>query len=251
MKKVIISEGTAVRTVTLNRPEKRNALDLEVMDGLTAAFSTPPGEAERVTVLRANGTAFCSGMDLTQNKEALGKPKVIEKMLGAIENYPLPVVAMVHGDAIAGGMELALHCDFVVANQDARFAMSLAQLGLAPTWFLTKKIIEVAGPVLAREILLLGEPIDASRLAVSGVIARSVSADGLEAAVDALVDCLTRNAPLSIEAMKATIERQMTFRDVVPYGDLNKFVEKISSSDDAEEGISARLERRTPVFRGL
>ena len=81
-----------------------------------------------------------------------------------METYPLPVVAIVHGHAIAGGNELALHCDFVVASSAANFGMSLAQIGLAPTWFLAKKLMEVAGPVATREILLLGDPLPATRM---------------------------------------------------------------------------------------
>ena len=102
-------------------------------------------------------------------------------MLRAIELCPLPVVAVVQGDAIAGGNELALHCDLVVASQKARFGMSLAQVGLAPNWFLAKKLMEVLGPVTTREMLLLGDPLPSTKLHALGLIARCVPADQLEA----------------------------------------------------------------------
>src|SRR5438477_246780 len=118
----------------LARGEKRNALDAEMLAGLTDAFSAPPAPAERVSVIRAEGPVFCAGLDLRERGGgAIGSGK-IEAMLHAIELYPLPVVAVVQGDAIAGGNELALHCDFVVASQAARFGMSLAKIGLAPSW---------------------------------------------------------------------------------------------------------------------
>ena len=250
MSKVLVDVNGPVRTVTLNRPEKRNALDTETLDGMIAAFPNDPGPDERVAVVRANGPSFCSGMDLSAKVAGLGQPTSIETMLRGIEVYPLPVVAVVHGPAIAGGNELALHCDFVVASTTAIFGMSLSQIGLAPTWFLAKKLMEVAGPVAAREILLLGDPLPSKRLYDLGVIARVAKPDALQDAAQVIIDRLTANAPLSLKNMKAMLVRQMAFRDTTEYDDLNSEVKRISASADAMEGIQARLERRQPVFRG-
>ena len=250
MNKVLVDVNGPVRTVTLNRPEKRNALDTETLDGMIAAFPNEPGSEERVAVVRANGPSFCSGMDLSAKVAGLGQPTSIETMLRRIETYPLPVVAIVHGPAIAGGNELALHCDFVVASTSAIFGMSLSQIGLAPTWFLAKKLMEVAGPVAAREILLLGEPLPSKRLYDLGIITRLAEPDSLQDAAQAIIDRLAANAPLSLKNMKAMLVRQMAFRDTTAYDDLNSEVKKISASSDAMEGIQARLERRQPLFRG-
>jgi hypothetical protein len=163
MAKVTWAVDGAVRTVLLNRPDKRNALDAEMIAELQAAFTKPPAAEERLAVVRAAGPVFCAGLDM---KERSAKPmgaSPIEAMLHTIEVYPLPVVAVVQGDAIAGGNELAMHCDLVVASKAARFGMSLAQIGLAPSWFLAKKLLEVAGPVTTRRILLLGDPLPAER----------------------------------------------------------------------------------------
>ena len=250
MGKVLVDVNGPVRTVTLNRPEKRNALDTETLDGMIAAFPNEPGSEERVAVVRANGPSFCSGMDLSAKVAGLGQPTSIETMLRRIETYPLPVVAIVHGPAIAGGNELALHCDFVVASTSAIFGMSLSQIGLAPTWFLAKKLMEVAGPVAAREILLLGEPLPSKRLYDLGIITRVAEPGSLQDAAQAIIDRLAANAPLSLKNMKAMLVRQMAFRDTTQYDDLNSEVKKISASSDAMEGIQARLERRQPLFRG-
>ena len=242
----------AVRTITLNRPEKRNALNGEMLNGLHAAFEQAPGSDERVAVIRANGPSFCAGLDL---RERLGDGPTlgaspIEAVLHAIEHYPLPVVAVVQGDAIAGGNELALHCDFVVASTDARFGMSLAQIGLAPTWFLAKKLLEVAGPVATREVLLLGDPLPAARMHELNIIARAVPAADLDATARQIIDRLAANAPLSLRAMKALLVREMQFRDGIEHRDVDALVDAARTSTDAREGIAARLEKRQPRFTG-
>ncbi len=249
---VLVTVDGPVRTVTLNRPEKRNALNGEMLNGLHAAFERPPDATERVAVIRANGLSFCSGLDL---RERLGDGPVpgaspIEEVLESIEHYPLPVVAVVQGDAIAGGNELALHCDFVVASTDARFGMSLAQIGLAPTWFLAKKLLEVAGPVATREILLLGDPVPAARMHEWNIIARAVPPEELDAAAQAIINRLAANAPLSLRAMKALLVREMQFRDGIDHGDVDALVDAARASADAREGIAARLEKRAPRFTG-
>lgn len=241
----------AVRTVTLNRPEKRNALNTEMLTALHAAFSAEPSAEERVAVIRANGPVFCAGLDLREREEGLpGGDVSIEQMLDAIQNWALPVVGVVQGDAIAGGNELALHCDFVVASAEAKFGMSLAQIGLAPSWFLAKKLIEVAGPVATKEILLLGDRIPASRMHEWGVIARVANLEELDDVAEALIDRLSKNAPLSLRAMKALITREMDFRDHIPHEDVDELVAAARNSQDAKEGIRALFERRPAAFIG-
>jgi enoyl-CoA hydratase/carnithine racemase len=249
---VDVATNGAVRTVTLNRPEKRNALNGEMLDALAEAFSEVPAARERVVVLRGNGPSFCSGLDLRERLGGgvAGSASPIEHMLELVENYPLPVVAVVQGDAIAGGNELALHCDFVVASTDASFGMSLAQIGLAPSWFLAKKLVEVAGPVASRRILLLGDPIPAARMAEMGIIHAAVAPEELDRAVSAVIERLAANAPLSLRAMKALLVREMAFRDGVPHEDVDRLVEQARTSTDAREGMAARLEKRSARFVG-
>src|SRR5215218_9348486 len=239
MDKIRVAREGSVRTVTLARPEARNALDPEMLEGLVAAFSGEPDGDERVAVLRAEGPVFCAGLDLKQrlrsDSTAWAGESPVERTLHAVEAWPLPVVAVVQGDAIAGGNELALHCDFVVASSAARFGMSLAQIGLAPSWFLTKKLMEVGGPVLTREILLLGDPLPAERMAALGLIARCVAPDQLDAEAARIVDRLVRNAPLSLRAMKATINRQMQYRDTIEHTDTEAMVRTALKSQDAKE----------------
>ena len=239
-----------IRTVTLTRPEKGNALDAEMLATMEEAFNPEPGPGadERVAVIRSEGRVFCAGLDL---RGSLGRDQNVETLFHRVETWPLPVVAVVQGAAIAGGNELALHCDFVIASNTARFGMSLAQIGLAPTWFLSKKLVEVAGPVITREILLLGDPLPAAKMEALGLIARCVAPDQLETEAGTIIDRLVRNAPLSLRAMKATINRQMTYRDNIDHVDTDALVRAAMKSADAKEGVSAHLERRTPNFRGV
>jgi enoyl-CoA hydratase/carnithine racemase len=252
MSTVLIEPRGAVRVVTLDRPEKRNAMNAEMLDELAAAFDVTPPAKERVTVIRANGTVICAGLDLKERGQSgpLRGASPVEGVLHLVEHYPLPVVAVVQGDAIAGGNELALHCDLVVASTAARFGMSLAQIGLAPTWFLAKKLLEVGGPVAAREILLLGDPIPAPRMHALGLIARLAEPEDLETAAEAVVQRLAANAPLSLRAMKALLVREMAFRDGIGHADVDELVDAARTSADAREGMAARLEKRTPRFTG-
>ena len=240
----------AVRDVRLNRPEARNALDSAMVEELRHIFETPPTPTERVAVIRAAGSVFCAGLDLREQARSAEGASAIERMLAAVEAFPLPVVAVVQGDAIAGGNELALHCDFVVASTSARFGMSLAQIGMSTSWFLTKKIMEVAGPVATRRILLLGDPLPAGEMHRLGIISHLAPPDHVEATAQAVIDRLAANAPLSLKSMKALIVREMAFRDHILHADIDIQVEGVRTSDDAVEGIAARLAKRAPQFKG-
>lgn len=250
MSLVTVRTEGPVRHVTLDRAAKRNAINPEMMAELRAAFEVTPPEGERVTVLRGEGTAFCAGLQLSTDGVDHAEAARIEAMFDAVQRYPLPVVAVVQGPAIAGGCELALHCDFIVAAEGAPFAMPLAQLGVSTTWFLTKKIMEFAGPATAREFLLLGDPMSGARLASLGIVTRVAPAERLAAAADALVARLADNAPLAMRAMKAQIIRHTDFMLETRHDDLDVMAEAVYASEDAREGVAARVLRRTPDFHG-
>lgn len=251
MSLIQIEADGPVRTITLNRPDKHNALSTGMMDDLKAAFEREPPANERVTVIRGAGRSFCSGLELSatdgvSNREA----QRIEHMFDAVQRYPLPVVALVHGRAIAGGCELALHCDFIVAERSAAFAMPLAQIGVSTTWFLTKKIVEAAGAHVGREFLLLGEPIGAERLHDIGIIARLAGNGELDQTAQALLDRLSGNAPLSLRSMKRLLVEMNDHMMAADYGDLDRTALATYESADSKEGIAARLAKRAPSFKG-
>lgn len=236
----------AVRTITINRPDKRNALSNAMFAALIEAFQETPADAERVTVIRSEGHVFCSGIDL---KERLvhGAPP-LDDLCVAIEQYPLPVVAVMQGDAIAGGAFLALFCDFVIAEEKARFWVSLVQIGLAPPWPLTRKLAELATLARAREMVLLGDPIPAKRLADAHVIQAAVPEAELQGEADRIITRLAQNAPLSLRAIKATLNAEAY--ETVSNDNVVKMIHKARDSEDGREGVKARLERRMPVYGG-
>lgn len=240
-----------VRRIVLRRPEKANALTPEMFDALAAAFTADPGPRERLALLSADGRVFSAGVDLEyiRGRDVAPSPSPFETVLESMEAYPLPIVGVVQGDAIAGGMQLALHCDFVVAAATARFGMSLAQIGIAPVWRVAKKVVDVTGPALAREILLRGDPISATRLAGVGAIYRAVEPAELDAATDELVARLVANAPLSLRAIKPLLVR-LVDGAIAPHDDVDALVDIARNSRDALEGIAARLEKRSARFTG-
>ena len=251
MSLIEITTTGPVRTVTLNRPDKHNALNAGMMDELRAAFETEPPPEERVTVIRGAGRSFCSGLELSStdgvsNREA----QRIETMFDAIQRYPLPVVSLVQGPAIAGGCELALHTDFIVAERNAAFTMPLAQLGVSTTWFLTKKIVEAAGAHVGREFLLLGEPIGAERLHDLGIVARIADPGSLDQTAGIIINRLAANAPLSLRSMKHLLVVMNDHMMTTEHGDLDRTALATYESEDSKEGIAARLAKRAPAFNG-
>jgi enoyl-CoA hydratase/carnithine racemase len=249
MPDIRIDTGATVRTITLSRPEKRNALTREMFETLTAAFEREPAAAERVTVLRAEGPSFCAGVDLGQRaaNDAREGRSPLELLCAAIRRYPLPVVAVVQGHAIGGGMMLALSCDFVVAADDAKVGNGAVQMGLVPAFGLAREIAAVAGKALARELFLLGDPMPAARL--GHALAGAVPAAELEVATDRVVARLAANAPLSMRAVKATLNAEPFA--AAPHGRAQELIERAAASEDSREGVAARRERRPPAFAGI
>lgn len=252
---VLCSIDGGVATITLNRPDKRNAMNTALLDGLRGCFADLDERRDvRVVVVRGSGRAFCSGMDLDelsrkQSHEA--DPETgVTAVLQRVEQSRHPTIAMVQGAAFAGGCELALHCDLRIVADVARFAMPLARLGLVVPFPLGQKIVEVVGPAYAREILLVGRPIDARRAYEMGMVHQVVPAADLEAETYALARSMAENAPLSLAGIKATILRAISLRDRIEHADLDELAKRARKSADAREGVRAMLEKRTPAFRG-
>lgn len=252
---VLCSVQDGIATVTLNRPDKRNAINTAVLEGLRACFNGLEQERDvRVVVLRAEGPAFCAGMDLRelgQRQAADADPeRDVVKIFRQIERSPHPTIAMIQGDALAGGCELALHCDLRIAAEGARFGMPLARLGLIVPFPLVQKLVEVIGPAFTRQILFTGQPVDARRACEMGMVHQVVPLAELENATYELARSIAANAPLSLAGMKAAIRRALSLREQIEHTDLDDLVSRARKSADAREGVRAMLERRKPGFRG-
>jgi enoyl-CoA hydratase/carnithine racemase len=252
---ILTTTADHIATITLNRADKRNALNGAMIRQLRAAFARVASETDvRVIILRANGPAFCAGLDLSEmaaQREA-GEADLggLEVVLHDLEEVPQPTIAAVQGDAVAGGCELALHCDIRVAADDARFSMPLARIGLAVPVTLTWKLVDTIGAAKTNELLFTGEAVGAETAAHLGLANRVVSADELDSAVASLARQIVSNAPLSVRAMKAFVKRAVQFRKQTPRDDLEEMHRQIRQSRDLQEGLAARRERRPPKFTG-
>jgi enoyl-CoA hydratase/carnithine racemase len=252
---ILVATADHVCTITLNRPDKRNALNGAMIGALRSALGRVVADPEvRVVVLRANGPTFCAGLDLSEmaaQREA-GEADLggLEVVLHDLEEVPQPTIAAVHGDAVAGGCELALHCDIRIAADDARFSMPLARIGLAVPVTLTWKLVDTIGAAKTSELLFTGEAVGAETAAHLGLANRVVPADELDTTVQAFARQIVANAPLSVRAMKAFVKRAVQFRKTTPRDDLEAMHRRVRQSADLQEGLAARRERRPPRFRG-
>jgi enoyl-CoA hydratase/carnithine racemase len=252
---ILIDAADGVATVTLNRPEQRNAMNGALLLGLRLAFDALDERRDvRVIVVRGEGPVFCAGMDLKEMEAQggqAGDPEAgVVEVLRRVEASRHPTIAMVQGDAIAGGCELALHCDLRVAAESARLGMPLARIGLVVPFPLGQKLLEVAGPAMTRELLFTGRLIPATRAYEAGMVHHVVPAGEVETATYALARTIADNAPLALAAIKATIQRALAARETIPHADLDALAGYARRSADASEGRRAMLEKRKPRFRG-
>ena len=252
---VLTSVEDGVATLRLNRPEKRNALNTAVLTALRTQFDLLDDDrAVRVVVVRGEGKAFCSGMDLEEMKrrqQAEADPESgVTAALRRIEQSPHPTLAMVQGDAFAGGCELALHCDLRIVSDLARFCMPLARIGLVVPFVLGQKLVEIIGPAHTRHLLFTGQVVDAGRAYEIGMVHQVVPLPDLERVTYQTARAIAQNAPLSLAGMKAVIQRAGALREDIKHDDLDALVSRARRSADAREGVRAMLEKRPPQFRG-
>src|SRR5262249_53748139 len=153
---LLLKTDDGIATLTMNRPERRNAMNRAMLAGLMAHFDALDGDPSvRVVVVRGAGPAFCSGMDLREMRQRQDDPhgdpeSGVTEVLQRVERSRHPTIAMIHGDAVAGGCELALHCDLRVAAEGARLGMPLARIGLLVPFALGQKLVEILGPAHTR-----------------------------------------------------------------------------------------------------
>jgi enoyl-CoA hydratase/carnithine racemase len=240
-----------VRVIVLNRPEKRNAISPPMFDELIRSFEQQPTEEERAVLIRGEGKVFCAGVDLSERiRNGWPQSSPLVRLCELIRTYPIPVVAAMHGDAVAGGAMLTLHCDLIIAAEGSRLAMPLAQLGIAPPWVMTSRTLDRVGPALGRDLVLLGNPVSAERLAQANAVNACVPRERFQAEVDAVMTRLVANAPLSLRAVKAALAKISDAGGAFGHDEQEPFVRAALDSEDAREGMRARLERREPQFQG-
>jgi enoyl-CoA hydratase/carnithine racemase len=251
---LVESDGAVVR-LTLNRPEKRNALSTELLRQLERAIETIAADsAARVVVLGSRGPVFCSGHDLS---EMVGLAEDVYRDLFALcsrvmlglRRLPQPVIARVQGVATAAGCQLVAACDLAVAAEEASFATPGVKIGL----FCTTPMIPLVRAIPAKpamEMLLTGAPISAQRALELGLVNRVVPSGELDAAIKSLADAITAMSPLVIRTGKKAfyetrgLDEREAYEQAVPVMTANALY------CDAQEGITAFLQKRSPQWSG-
>jgi enoyl-CoA hydratase/carnithine racemase len=239
-------------TLTLNRPEKRNSLNQTLLEAMEQALVSMENDKElRALVLRGAGKSFCAGIDLAEADRLEGghSPVSIERVFHRLEQFPVPTIAAVQGAALAGGCELALHCDLRVAGEDARIGMTVARVGLLVPYDFIRKLVEIIGAANTAQILYTAEPVTADRALQMGMVHEVVSNEKLDSAAITWAEKISSNAPLSLRTMKKSMRRSMSASNDAWHDDILEMGRMVRSSKDAREGIRAFLEKRKPAWR--
>ncbi|WP_197341423.1 enoyl-CoA hydratase/isomerase family protein [Ralstonia solanacearum] len=245
----------AVATVTLNRPDVRNAFNETVIAELTGAFHALAKEdSVRAIVLAGHGPAFCAGADLNWMKTMAGYSDDenradalrLAEMLRAIHACPKPVVARVHGDTYAGGVGLVSACDIVVAADSAHFCLSEAKLGLIPAT-ISPYVIRALGEQAARRYFITAERFTAAEAHRLGLVHELASAEALDAKVDVLTAALVANSPNAVRESKRLVREIASAPiDDALLADTANRIAAIRASDEGREGVQSFLGKRKP-----
>jgi methylglutaconyl-CoA hydratase len=252
---LLIKEAGGIHTITLNRPERRNALNpqliAELIHALGGAALCPCG----VVVLTGAGTCFCSGMDL-ENLKSLNKQRPEDQradaestmwMMRRLYEMAKPTIAAVNGPAIAGGTGLATLCDFTLAAPQAKFGYTEVKIGFIPA-IVSVFLLEMIGEKKAKDLLLSGRILDAQQALAIGLVTEVVAEGELMTRVESLAASLLKNSPESMSAVKkllSSFAKERLDRDLAR---AMRWNEKIRNSADFREGLQAFLDKREPVW---
>lgn len=254
---LLVADHGAVRVITVHRPEKLNALNAATLDALHAAFdAAAEDEAIRAVVLTGAGPkAFVAGADIAEMTtlspvQARDFSLRGQRMMRTVETMPKPVIAMINGFALGGGLELAMSCHLRIAADSAKVGQPEINLGLVPGFGGSQRLLRLAGRAATLELCLLGAPIDAARAQQLGIVNRVVPAAELEAETMKLATQLAASAPLALRGIldcintggECGIEEGLAFESA-QFG-------LVFATQDMREGTAAFLERRKPAFTG-
>ena len=244
--------------MTLNRPEVRNAMNTTMMRELRDCFSQfyiYPNAAACLVITGTGEQAFCSGGDLKERRGMSDETwrqqhAIIEQMVRAILDCPIPIIAAINGHAFAGGMEIALACDFVYAAEQARFALTEVTLGIMPGAAGTQNLPRAVGARRAKEIILTGTPFSAADGYEWGMINKVVPGPELMAHVLATAAKIAANAPVSVRQAKKSIDRAADMDRASGFAFEIEAYNRTVVTQDRQEGINAFNEKRKPVYKG-
>jgi enoyl-CoA hydratase/carnithine racemase len=259
-KDIVYSKETAVATITLNRPDKRNSFSPEMIGSIVQAVDDATSDdGVRVLVVTGAGQSFCSGGDVSAmadqfagsrgegTRDAVTEGSLLYRL---VHHFPKPTVAAVNGVCVGGGLEIALACDIRIASDRARFSEAFARRGLMPMGGGTFVLPRLIGLDRACMLIWTGDMIDAKEAERIGMVTRVVPHEDLRAAISELTDKLARAAPLAVRAAKEAIYRGLgTGLDAALDWAVARDRE-LAQTEDHVEGSTAFVEKREPVFKG-
>ena len=253
---LLIHDADGIRTITIHRPDKLNALNAATLDALDAAFADAGvNDAVRVVVLTGSGPkAFVAGADIAEMNTLTpvqGRDFSLlgQRLMRRIERLNKPVIAMVNGFALGGGLELAMACHLRIAADSAKLGQPEINLGLIPGFGGTQRLLRLAGRAATLELCLLGAPIDAARAQQLGIVNRVVPSAELEAETGKIATQLANAAPLALRGMldAVNVGGECGIEEGLEYESAQFGL--MFSTQDMREGTAAFLERRAPEFQ--
>ncbi|MBX7540051.1 crotonase/enoyl-CoA hydratase family protein [Qipengyuania sphaerica] len=248
---VLTEVDDGILIVTINRPEAKNAMNKAAAEGVAAAMDRLDADDDlRVAILTGAGGTFCSGMDLKGFLRG-ESPSIEGRGFGGItqKGPKKPLIAAVEGYALAGGMELMISCDLIVANKDAKFGIPEAKRGLAAAAGGLMKLPDLIPPKIAMELALTGDFISAERAYQLGLLNRVVDGSALDAAKE-LAAKINENGPLAVRVSKQIIEDSRGWTPENRWDEQAKLLPQVFMSEDAREGSLAFAEKRKPNWKG-
>lgn len=246
-----------VATITLNRPEKRNAISFDLIDDLLRALDEVAKSEAIVLIVTGAGKAFCSGLDLDNLKSLLGRSpeqnlqdsQTMVQLFRAVYEFPKVTIAAVNGAAIAGGTGIGLLCDFTLAVPEAKFGYTEVRIGFVPA-IVSTFLLRQAGEKQARDLLLTGRLFGAEEAARIGLISEIVPAENLMTRARELAALLMENSPSSLRATKQLLTGHARAELEAQIDAAVRENAAIRTTADFREGISSFLEKRKPVWTG-
>lgn len=255
-KTILVANEGPIRTITLNRPERRNAMTPEMQLELIAALEdTAPASSARILVLSGAGEAFCSGLDLSalqelQDKTALeyrAEAERVARLFLALHELPIPTIAAVNGAAIAGGTGLAMICDFTLVTPGSKFGFTEVRIGFVPAIVSAFLALQL-GHKQSMDLLLTGRIFEAEEALRLGLVNEIAQPGDLAARVQALADTLLANSPQALTAAKRLAVAQHRAWLSAAIVDAIEISTQARMTPDFREGISAFLEKRKPTW---
>lgn len=256
-KYIIYEKSEGIATITLNRPEALNAFNKEVVDEVLQALEDVKNDENvRVIVLTGAGEkAFSAGADIKTMKgfNALkGRELSLmgEKLCSALENLEKPVIAAINGYALGGGLEVAMACDIRIASEKARMGQTEINIGLIPGWGGTQRLTRLIGKTKAKELIFTGKMIDAKTAEQLGLVNMVVPEDKFRETVRQFAEELAAKAPVALKVAKALINKGADMSLDAAIALEREGFGVVASTEDLQEGVSAFMEKRKPMFKG-